>query len=1099
MSEQNNGLTVESFVKDFRSKHPNYKPGLGGKQLIRSLDRDQGYKGRLIAGISDWNTEAVGDENSGWSSLDIYKAATVVATPIDQLWRPVNWALNLIPGISDRPDSAAGPGTAGVDGLFSAIEAIPGYLQHFKANTREYAQPIIDAASVGNRGLGFAMQLGKAILDIADEDKGVVEAQLRSGAITKEQRDMAISNIDKMSTLSAPVKGVQKGFKDTLAWALDHEDSDAMVKYWNHKSYEWSKWSAGQHQERLDNDPHLRALDAWKRSETPSGKNFIHPQMMVRGFEVIAPSIISAMLPGGVLKVAGGAAQSLGKGTAVAGLIRGSNTMVKVGEVSYGLGNTAVALSNTVSMNMMVAMEGGSEFNEAMYYLVEDPEGPRIPYQEAVPIAGSAATFYGLSSGMLERFQLNNLTKYLNIEKAAKKGWLRSATAKLYEKSLTAGGYKKWAMKGGALLIDDFVEAGVEATQMVLQDAVNEGVRQGYGIGPEETRQAISESMWRTMGSPIEAYSKDEVQQVFWETFSGMLPGSSFTAFTGEKLKNYPEMRDMLTEDGNKINVRSEGKDVILNINGEDTVIGTLEDEETAAAQASRAQGIVTGAAGNMSTPFGFPVTGIKEPEQLALALAHQLWSKDHGEGASPFFTQPAAHLWSQQKGIDPSKLNDTEKIMYAHRQGANAVDQIMDLIKVTGNAEIIDKLEGIPDSLKAEIKAKIVDRWTANNMKNVKGESKVKSEQGHDAVVEALDPDDVIASMADPSAMADPDDVNNQSSRQENIFDEFDKAVNSVPTLESALQAAIDERRAINKDTTETESSDPDDIYKDADSQSVQAAIDEKQSGTRVKQWAATVDLNNISAEGMVETLAQIYSSGGTTAVEKAITGRKKKKNTPARKKLNLTSLNKAQNDLGLDFSNDDVKANPVKVAKAIAARIHARYGGVVVDTSNVSPSGAPATTPTQTQTKPVNQTAIPSTPAGFVKKHRKILSQLIKNGNDNIINASLNSLLANEQGVNYSIADIRKEMGLGSTNEQQIGSDPITPEESVSIPSPDAAPDVAPPVKGMTMEQFKAMREQSQREAEAEFENDDNIPDVATTDSAINKLDDEIGECLL
>lgn len=1067
--------TIQSFENKFRKEQPNYKPDLTGRALINSLNRDV-LDGQLIPHISDWNNIEQSPSTSAWSIMTDYNP---VVRAVDLAWKPVNALLNLVPGMKDRPGDAAGPGRSMMDKFFGAVEGIPGFLNHFKANSDEYLPDALEALRTGSPGLGKIFQLGKALYDHAESDKGALGAQLRSGKINQAQYDTAIKNIDAASAVKngydSTIGAAQGGFNSSIAWALGHEDSEQMFKYWNHKAYDWAKWANGRHQERLDEDPELRALEAWHREETPSLSNVWHPQMWVRGFETLAPTMATAALPGGVLRVAGAGVQNLGKGAAVSGLISGSNAMVKVGTATYGLGNTAVALSNRMSMPMMIAMEGGNEFTEAMHYLVDDPEGPRISTEEAVPIAGQAATFYGMSSGLLERFQLNNAAKYLNIDKAAKKGWLRAATANLYKKASEAGGYSKWIGRGTAILTDNFAEAGVEATQTVLQNIVNEGLRQGHGGGAAAVKEKIAKGIFETMMDPREAYSKPEVRQAFFETFAGMVPGNIMTSATGNKLKDYPELRDMVL-DGDKVHVRAEGKKIYVNINGVDQLQTDVADEGAARSTAERIQRSVESGAPELNNPLPFQLQDIETGEQLALALAHQLWGEQHGEGASSLHTQPIAAMWQRQTSSGGAELNDVQKILYANRSSNGAIDQLIKLIELTKDKSLIDTLS-IPDTLKAEIKEQIRDRWSSSKMDNVAG----NTAETQVSVADAMDPDSVIGALADPDTNA------------EAVYDAFDEAVKEVG-LDSSLMEAEAQRRSEAKDITDTDASDPDDILKDSDHQAVQSAIDQKQERTRLKVWSAKLDLNTISQEGLIGTLEKMYAIGGTSGVVKAIMGRKKKKNTPARKKLGLTSLNKLQRELGLNFSNDDVKANPRAVADAIANTIHTRSKGKDIDTSTATSDAAPAPSALDVSAP---QTTNPSTPAGFVNKYRKILNNLIKNGNDNIINSSINSLLNKHQGLNYGVDSVRKEMGIGKTDETQVGSKPVTPQETITLTNPEPSTDTTPPKK-MTKEQFLEQRRAQEAEIASEFENE-GVPGTEEINNAAEQLDDEIGECLL
>lgn len=136
-----------------------------------------------------------------------------------------------------------------------------------------------------------------------------------------------------------------------------------------------------------------------------SFKNFWHGDMMLRGVASLAPSIATT--------VAGG------------GLVGG---IFKIGNAGLKIINSGKKAGRFLTVS---AMEGSSEYNEAMSYLV-DEKG--LSPSEANEIATASSGAYSLISGALEYFQVNRAMRVLGVaDDTIKKLWTIRIANKLDE------------------------------------------------------------------------------------------------------------------------------------------------------------------------------------------------------------------------------------------------------------------------------------------------------------------------------------------------------------------------------------------------------------------------------------------------------------------------------------------------------------------------------------------------------------------------------------------------------------------------------------------------------------------------------------------
>ena len=131
-------------------------------------------------------------------------------------------------------------------------------------------------------------------------------------------------------------------------------------------------WGKNKVDEWMNEDKGIQGYLEWQKDEPMGLNNFYHGDMMARGLANLAPSIATMIgtsaATGGVLGVLSAGAKVLKAGRAASQLLTG------------------------------FALEGSSEYNEAMGYLV-DEKG--LSPSEAIDTANSTALAYGLVSGAI--------------------------------------------------------------------------------------------------------------------------------------------------------------------------------------------------------------------------------------------------------------------------------------------------------------------------------------------------------------------------------------------------------------------------------------------------------------------------------------------------------------------------------------------------------------------------------------------------------------------------------------------------------------------------------------------------------------------------
>ncbi len=249
---------------------------------------------------------------------------------------------------------------------------------------------------------------------------------------------------------------------------------------WLNFSEDLRGWSNDKVDEWVKTDTNLQAYLNWE-AENPMWGSKLSVDLIVRGFANAAPSLAFMI---GTRTIAGAFFKTMFRGSAPF-LIKTS--------------------TDVASLLAISALEGSSEYNEAMSYLVD--EQGQTP-QEASPMAMKASILYGLGAGVVEFSQADLLMKLAGSKVSGSSYLLRGFSRKLLNNKLLRG-----TLAVSATHISESVE---EAVQNMQQEVV-QSVYRDYGG---------DWSKWNTnVGHEIvKAFKSDETKEAFASAFYGLAP-----------------------------------------------------------------------------------------------------------------------------------------------------------------------------------------------------------------------------------------------------------------------------------------------------------------------------------------------------------------------------------------------------------------------------------------------------------------------------------------------------------------------------------------------------------------------------------------------
>ena len=132
-------------------------------------------------------------------------------------------------------------------------------------------------------------------------------------------------------------------------------------------------------------------------------------------------------------------------------------------------------------MAMMFGMDSGSEYNEAMSYMVDEMG---MDPKEAMPIATATATTYGFVSGAIEYWGFSSMMKYLGVQKQGGKLLSRRLVDSLL-KNKNRGKLTRGTVLSAQFLVEDLKQGIQEGMQNMAQLVIAKTYKD-YGAGSEK-------------------------------------------------------------------------------------------------------------------------------------------------------------------------------------------------------------------------------------------------------------------------------------------------------------------------------------------------------------------------------------------------------------------------------------------------------------------------------------------------------------------------------------------------------------------------------------------------------------------------------------
>jgi len=316
------------------------------------------------------------------------------------------------------------------------------------------------------------------------------------------------------------IREFKSGSMGVLAYAagaLGLDEDSSMLDY----SEELRRRGAEQMQDEIRNDSRLQALMAWQEDEpvkfTGPDANWYKWSMLERGLASAMPSVIEMAVialttkgAGSLLsKALGGATKASAKGIELANAAKKLDNSLDLAE--QGLKFTSKLRVERAAQVMgglgMTGLEGSTQYNEAMRYLV-DEKGYEV--EEANEIAATSAAMYAPIAGVLEYLPFGRLMKKTGVMKLSKNFGTKTFAEAAEEvikktKQQGVGGNGRMSLKiFKEALSQGVFEATTEYSQYMTQVAVQTSYEEGWGDTPEMSLENITNA-WREKWDSPEA------------------------------------------------------------------------------------------------------------------------------------------------------------------------------------------------------------------------------------------------------------------------------------------------------------------------------------------------------------------------------------------------------------------------------------------------------------------------------------------------------------------------------------------------------------------------------------------------------------------
>jgi|21_taG_2_1085346.scaffolds.fasta_scaffold00114_14 hypothetical protein len=709
-----------------------------------------------------------------------------------------------------------------------------------------------------------------------------------------------------------------------------------------HASEYVREWTNKKADEWIANDVELQSYYAWKEDNPYTIKDFIaHPfRAMKNGIADMAPSVIMMLSPGWLAK-AGGYAAKVGMAGKKAQALSEAGKVgnwAKLDKASTSLYNA----SNSVGLGLMFALEGGSQYHEAMNYLV-DEQG--MDAKEAAGLAGLSAAMYAPVSTYLEKLQFNSMLRMLGLSKRADKVMLSAIMNKVagkggvksFVQTARRDAWKKFGLGALDISINAFEQGVVEGWQETWGSVIEESMKQGYGTDPDSAINGMFSAMHDKMAegglggiakglAPWASDDKHVRESFFSALFGSIMPGGFNLAGTGRKAyKRY--LQGLEAGEGGGFKVEVKGTRVtVFDKKGKLVSVYEAGSEEDAQRSATEYEQAIQEEA---ITHYVETMEDIDDLDEMLDNLDIDITtdSFDTVEGyARNLATQIENgfdEINSSMTPADKSKLSEIEQLVKdGEAHDDNVGLKALNLIKYSGNANIFRKAgvsSGTIDAIEAAAVVAI-NAMTANSLlKRLKSGKKV-SKGAMDKALSKASTVEVLAHIANGTYM----DVLVPSLLKEAKIEVKPRKKRKKVTKETAEEF----NQALEDEINDKINSEPD--ITPGPQTSMKDSLEKKIKGKDFSK----INSKKLTAKNITDHLKYTFLKSGSTKLANIL------------RTLNKTNIYKISKSLGIKMTKKDISTNQTAALEAIARKIMSQTDPIsvaanAVDTQTVDEDG--------------------------------------------------------------------------------------------------------------------------------------------------------------
>mgnify|MGYP003132218114 CR=1 FL=1 len=496
----------------------------------------------------------------------------------------------------------------------------------------------------------------------------------------------------------------EQKYKDAVIRAQAIEDGDISGGVYNW-IYETgvpytelvNTWTQDQINETMTNSPHYQRLQQWHKDD-PWGQtwsDYANPTNWASG---IAQMGVSVGVSFGPRKITG----ALKGVQRLAGITKGKKTLDRLNRV----------FGNGWSFGSMYLLENSEVQRETLGYLMNDFEWidengnaqKGLPFEDAIGVATIAASSYALTSGWIEKWQVNRIAENLGVAKGARRSLLHNLVHKLY-KELPRGRGGKIVYEGIDAMGKFWENAQTEGMQAYFSFVADEAVRKGYDLEDEvsfgkfleESGVQIKEIGLTDLALP--GFSNNpHIKQSYLAGGFGSGAGINTLNYglgwqQDKVLKNYEEAHK--NGDNVKVGTAGDGHVVLTNTNtGAMNFVATGNEHETNYVINKFINNANDGT--NTVSVSGLEVNTVDD--YLGILINNSMTTSGY---TNQQVINENKVLWGDDK-----KLNKVQQLFKKHATQDNGLEiddykKIADLIQLTGDSKLLDdKILDLQDDL---------------------------------------------------------------------------------------------------------------------------------------------------------------------------------------------------------------------------------------------------------------------------------------------------------------------------------------------------------------------------------------------------------------